>query len=425
MTRSETLSHWRDQVNHHLPTLSATEAEALALWSIGMVLAESAALGEVTLRVHTWLEETKTKFSSFRQRLRNFYLPAERKPGLKRADWNPDEVFPDLITWVLSLLRSSRLVLALDATTVRDRVTILCASLLIDGCAIPIAWRCIRGNEKDSWNRHWLQLLWLISRAIPQEYEVIVLTDRGLWSPKLFRAIEHHGWHPLMRVNWDTGTDEARFLPEKQKRWRKMRSLAPRQGAEVQIPGKAFASHKIPCTLIIHWGESAKEPWYLLTDSKMLPSLTGSLYAARMWIEHQFKTIKSDGWHVEKSRMDEPDRIARMWLGYTVAMLWSMATGSQPIAGLDPPKQAQKDGEPEPASPSEQDSPAKASQPAGPAMSECLEECARRVAHTFSWFRRGITILADRIATAAELQCPKFYYPNQCQKWAHTGNIHL
>jgi len=420
MTRPEELSQWETELNHHLPSLSKPQASELALWSIGMVLADSASLQKVALRIHIWLAEQGQLIDSYRERLRSWYLPAERKAGDKRCDWNPDDLFGEFVVWVLRLIDEERVVLAIDATTLRDRVTILCVSVLIGGCAIPVAWRCLPGNRKDEWNRHWLALLQTISLAIPQEMEIIVLSDRGLWSPFLFQAIQDHGWHPLMRVNWDNGENCSYFRPQGGK-WRTMVSLAPAKGEEVRLAGEAFASHGIPSTLIIYWGESAQEPWYLLTDSSPLPDLDGPLYAERMWIEHQFKTIKSDGWNVTKSRITEPDRIARMWLAYAVAMLWTMSVGSHPIAGVDRPARltdnrgstpAPEAGEasaqptvslPAPAPPP----PSRRSLPQQPSLSTVAVPWT--FSQTYSWFRRGITLLADRIAGALELECPRFY----------------
>jgi len=420
MTRSEELSHWRDEINLNLPSLSKPQAGELALWSIGMILAHSAALNKVTLAVYVWLAGVGQTFGCIWERLRDWYRPSSSKAGHKRAEVDPDRVFPDLFAWVVRLLstgdtectkRPERLVLALDATTMKNHVTILCVSILIGSSAIPIAWRCVAGNQKGEWNQHWLALLQIISAAVPTGTEIIVLTDRGIWSQLIFGTIKDLGWYPLMRVNAKYGSDDAQFRREGDDRWCAMSSFAPTQGGEVRVTGEAFVSRPVPCTLIIFWGESAKEPWYLLTDVPVLPSIEGKLYAERMWIEHQFKTIKSNGWHADKSRITEPDRVARMWLAYAVAMLWAMSVGSQPIEDLDRLDRTEESDMPN----NQHDNQAEANQ-------ECSQKRTseptshdttrnEQVKNTFSWFLRGVTILADRIARAIKLECPRFYCP--------------
>ena len=40
----------------------------------------------------------------------------------------------------------------------------------------------------------------LLAAALGSGWQVLVLSDRGLESPDLFRTIVGLGWHPLMRV---------------------------------------------------------------------------------------------------------------------------------------------------------------------------------------------------------------------------------
>ena len=43
------------------------------------------------------------------------------------------------------------LALALDATTLGQRFTVLCVSVLVRGCAIPVACKVLASNQKGSW----------------------------------------------------------------------------------------------------------------------------------------------------------------------------------------------------------------------------------------------------------------------------------
>ncbi|HEU5430865.1 MAG TPA: hypothetical protein VFU81_04330 [Thermomicrobiales bacterium] len=59
------------------------------------------------------------------------------------------------------------------------------------------------------------RLLALLAPAVPSAMTVVVMTDRGLWSPRLWRSIQANGWHPLMRIRPD-----ATFAPIGQRRQR-------------------------------------------------------------------------------------------------------------------------------------------------------------------------------------------------------------
>jgi hypothetical protein len=43
----------------------------------------------------------------------------------------------------------------LPASTLADRWTVLSISVLIRGCAIPLAWKVIGAHAKGSWRPYW------------------------------------------------------------------------------------------------------------------------------------------------------------------------------------------------------------------------------------------------------------------------------
>src|SRR5262247_3668457 len=77
-------------------------------------------------------------------------------------------------------------------------------------------------GTKHAWRREWLRLLRRLRPAIPPGWTVIVLADRGLYAPWLFRRIVRLGWHPFLRIN--TG---GSFRPTGATCWRPLASLAP------------------------------------------------------------------------------------------------------------------------------------------------------------------------------------------------------
>jgi hypothetical protein len=318
----QTSYQWRDEIKRHLPGLSVPQARVLALWSIGIVLAGKATLTAVTVGLTLWIQK---KRNTLRQCLREWYWPAKNKRGEKRVSLDPQQHFADLTAWVLSLLPGNQIALAMDASTNKDNLTVLCMSVLISGSALPIAWHILVGNEPEHWKPHWLDLLECVGGSFGSDYDVIVLTDRGLWAPWLYQAIADRGWHPVMRTK---GTGAPGHEPAFQKRhggWHPLGWFAPKRGQQRCVVGRAFKKQSLPCRLIVFFGEDAQEPWYLLTDMAIDD---GRLYGLRYWIEHQFKVTKSDGLDWEKSRITDCDRAARMWLAYAVSLLWVQSFGS-------------------------------------------------------------------------------------------------
>ncbi len=192
------LQVWTQEIAQHLPSLSAPQGRVLALWSLGMVLAQASGLTTVALYLATGLRK---KENTVRQQLREFYQEAAAKRGEQRQELVVETCFVELLGWVLARWEGTQLALALDATSLGQRFTVLVVSVVYRGCAIPVAWVVLPMVEKEAWRPHWLRLLRQVRRAVPRHWTVVVLADRGLYAKWLFRRIRRLKWHPLLRVN--------------------------------------------------------------------------------------------------------------------------------------------------------------------------------------------------------------------------------
>jgi hypothetical protein len=189
-----------------------------------------------------------------------------------------------------------------------------------------------------------------VRAAIPRRFCVIVLADRGLYARWLFRRIVRLGWHPLLRVN-SGGT----FRPTASARYRPLRSFVPQPGTQWVGSGTAFVGprRRLNCTLLARWDAGYTDPWLLLTD--LAPSAGEACwYGLRAWIEQGFKITKRAGWQWQRTRMNDPQRAARLWLAVAVATLWLLSVGGEaedtipvgtlprlPANFLSPPRQCQ------------------------------------------------------------------------------------
>src|SRR5262249_12576213 len=171
------VTEWTTIIHAHLPHLSKSQATVLALWSLGMVLARSCALTAVSAFLATWLGR---KEPAVYQQLRELCYEATAKRGTARQELVVETCFVPLLTWVVDQWEGTQLALALDATTLGDRFTVLALSVVYRGCAIPVAWTVLAATAKHAWRREWLRMLRQVRRAIPRTWTVLVLADRGL-----------------------------------------------------------------------------------------------------------------------------------------------------------------------------------------------------------------------------------------------------
>ena len=173
------LDQWVTILTEHLPLLSKPQVTGLALWSFGMATVKSCALTTVKLFLATLL---KVKGNTMRQRLREWCYDRKDKKGDKRTDIEVESCFPFLMRWIMAWWEGTQVAIALDATTLSLKFTVLSVSVVYRSSAIPVAWTITKGNAKGEWNKHWFRMLDLIRPSVPSDYTVIVLTDRGEFS---------------------------------------------------------------------------------------------------------------------------------------------------------------------------------------------------------------------------------------------------
>lgn len=321
MSRQERLSQWTTCVSTNLPHLTKPQATVLALWSFGIACTRSC--GRLTVATFLALLLNR-KAATLEQRLYEWCVDAPHKAGDKRDSLDVTLSFVPLLAWIVRLWSSDQIALTLDATSLGDRFVVLAICVVYRGCGIPVAWTILPAGKKRAWRREWLRMLRLLRPALPREWTVLVLADRGLYARWLFRRIVRLGWHPFLRIN-----QGGKFRPQGKAQFVWLRDLVGEVGMRWRGRGTAFASREshLACTLVAWWGEGHKEPWFVLTD---LPpdACDAQWYGLRGWCEQVFRCGKRGGWQWQQTQMRDPERAARLWLALAVATLWMLTIGS-------------------------------------------------------------------------------------------------
>jgi hypothetical protein len=318
------LSPWQQEVSTAFAHLSKPQALGLALWSAGIALTGSGGISQISALLALMLHQ---KEGAVVQRLREWYLEAQQKSGDQRRDLEVTRCFAPLLRWIVQSLvgSSGQLALALDATSLGERWTVLAVSVLVRGCAIPVAWKVLPAHAKGSWRPHWESLLTHLAGSVPTDWLVVVLADRGLYARWLSTAIVRCGWHPFLRINLGVkvrpvGTEQFDWLS----RW------VPQGGDRWQGEADCFV-HKpsrLRCTLLLQWEAGYEYAWAVITDLSAAQANI-AWYALRAWIEAGFKDLKRGGWGWQHSKMGQASRVERLWLAMAVALVWTVRLGSQ------------------------------------------------------------------------------------------------
>ncbi len=307
------------QIMQQLPPLRPAHALGLALWVSGTLLAKSACMTAILVELVTLMP-----WHTARQRLREWLKDGRDKARPCDAQVEVSGCFSFLLRWVVQWWDgSTTLPLAIDAVAHQDRVVALVLSVLYRGSAIPVAWHIVPAQAPGAWMPHILALVDQLQPAIPDGWRALVMVDRGLWSPRLWRQLQQRQLHPLLRI-----ADGVAVRPVGCTRTVTPAHLVPRPGRAWVGQAAVFgADARQVGTLLIMWGPGHKERWVLLTD--LAPrAVHHSWYGLRMWIELGFRALKSMGWQWHTTRRTDPERVARYWLVLAVTTLWVVGCGT-------------------------------------------------------------------------------------------------
>lgn len=105
-------------------------------------------------------------------------------------------------------------------------------------------------------------MLRLLAEAVPVDWTVDVMADRGLSAAWLFRAIQAKRWHPFLRVKKGLG-----FRGEGQEVFGQVGERVKRPGREWKGTGAwSERGDRMEGTLLVRWEEGEEEPIGVVTD---------------------------------------------------------------------------------------------------------------------------------------------------------------
>jgi hypothetical protein len=316
------IATFQKRVREMLPSLSKAEAEVLGLLSYGIVQFNGCGITRLS---HGLGKIEQVPAGRLRQRLREFCYEAGAKRGNKRREVDVQACFADLLRSVLRGWEGKKeLALAMDASTEGSRFTVLSISVVYRGCGIPIAWKIIKAGQEGAWRPYWEELLTSLQGAVPADWKVIVMADRGLYAAWLFQAIQRLGWHPMLRVNEDLS-----FRATGEETFSSMGQRVKRRGRGWKGKGE-WSEHgeRMSGTVVMRWEKGYCEKLVVVTDLDE-KAANAAWYQMRFWIEDEYKDHKSGGWGWEQTKMTDPKRAERQWLARSVAMQIAVLIGGQ------------------------------------------------------------------------------------------------
>ena len=315
--RLQLLHSWTAQLQALLPDLRITRLRVLALFVLGLVWAETTALGRLAAALPLPVQDSSTE-----RRLRRWLANAQVPVA---TTWQP------LLRALLARLGTREVRLVFDPTPYRERWTILMLGLVVQRRTLPVAWHIVPQQQRWSqptW-RYLARLGQRVNAALPAGCAVTLLADRGLTSAGLLDLCRHLGWHYCLRLNTGPRHGPRMRLADgtTQPVWSLVCGPGCRwDGAVTLFQDAGWRTVQ----LTIRWPRAAAEPWLLISDR---PAGRARLaeYRRRGSCEASYQDWKGRGWQLEASRLTDRNRLNRLLLVLALAAWWLALLGQQVV----------------------------------------------------------------------------------------------
>jgi hypothetical protein len=295
-------------INKFVPGMLEENRVTLAYLITGIIGSKAVQLRQVASKVVYPGKETSL-VERFRRFIRNENI-------IVKSEFNP---FVDLI---LAGLSQSRLVLAIDSTTVGGGCICLLVSVVYKSRALPLAWVVFKGRKGHSLADIQLALLKSLHALLPIEQAVIILGDGEFDGSELVAWFEQQThWCYICRT-------ANRLLIRYQHDWVALADLALAEGEETFLTDILFTqSGQVgPLNILVVWNKSEQAHWFFVTNFTD-PSEAKKWYRLRFSIETLFSDVKGRGFQLDKTRLWRPERLNRLILAVAIAYIFTIFLG--------------------------------------------------------------------------------------------------
>jgi hypothetical protein len=298
-----------DQLCKWLPEERVTRMRNLALLVMGLYLGAAVHLSFI---VRKWPMQGKDV--SLVNRLRRF---------LDNPRLSVRECYRPVAQGVAAAFAGKQIRLVIDCTKLGFRFRLMTISIAYHKRTLPLVWSVHRGRKGHVSVAEQLALFEEVRRLLPRQSEIWVMGDSGFQYVPLLQWLGRHGWHFVIRQQ---GRIQVYVAGQG---WLRIDSFPLAEG-ETRAIGwvRLTVKHNAGWYwLLLHWEKGEDEPWYLVSDRCGEHALL-RFYKVRAWVEEMYGDMKGHGFDLEKTHLDDPDRLSRLVLGVCLAFTWLICLGS-------------------------------------------------------------------------------------------------
>lgn len=290
-----------------MPTVPQNQMVTLAMMVSGIVLSRKAQLSVMSLEI-----PHPAKPASLEKRFHRF---------VKNERFDAQVCYLPFAHLILSHLADKPLILAMDGSTVGRGCMTLMVGVIYRQRAIPLAWIVYKGKKGHTGADRHITVLQQLLPLLPEEADVILLGDGE------YDTVEMLSWVNQW-TNWQfvVRTSKSNLITHDGNQYA-LRDLCGGHGSITSAHDILFTQQEFgPVMAVAWWGKKYDKPIFLISNCAS-STLACRYYQRRFRVETLFSDKKSRGFHIEKSHMSDPMRLARLLLASALAYIWLIHLG--------------------------------------------------------------------------------------------------
>jgi hypothetical protein len=216
--------------------------------------------------------------------------------------------------------RLGRLVFVIDGSEIGRGCRALVVSVRYLGRTFPVAFLVEEGSKGHFSEATHLKLFQTVQGITPPGVPVIVLGDGEFDGVELLERLQAWGWEYVCRTARNAQVEvEGETVA--------FQEVNVPYGETVELPEVRFtAAGYGPLLAVAAWRKGCKEPIYLISNLELGEEAI-YWYKKRYGIETFFSDQKSRGFHLHKSHLSDPKRLARLMIAACLAYIWLVFLG--------------------------------------------------------------------------------------------------
>jgi hypothetical protein len=221
---------------------------------------------------------------------------------------------------LLVRLAERTLVFAIDGSEVGRKCVTLMLSVLYKKRALPLVWVVVKGTKGHFPEDTHVLLVEQLQTLVPEGADVIFLGDGEFDGVGLQAALADCGWEYVCRTAKNIQLCE-------EDSWFTFEDLDLRPGRCLGIPDVQFTQQAYGPVLAVAWWDGAFDAPIFLVTNMDLAEEACYWYRKRFHIETFFSDQKTRGFHLHKSHIADPRRLARLMVAACLAYIWTIFLG--------------------------------------------------------------------------------------------------